>query len=112
METSDTAVQRGSSNVFADLGFPDAEAHLVKAELIGCIDDILGERGINQTDAARLLGLPPPEMSRLLRGDFRKYSLVRLLRLLTALGCDIEIAIRQAHAPSGGKLRVVAVERR
>ena len=112
METPDTAVQRGSGNVFADLGFPDAQVHLVKAQLVSCIDDILRERGIDQTEAARLLDLPQPDMSRLLRGDFREYSLERLLRLLTALGCDIEIVIRQARAPSGGKLRIVAVERR
>ena len=55
----------------------------------------------------RVLGLPQPVLSRLLRGNFRGYSLVRLLHLLTALGRDIDIVIRQPHSPSGGKLRVV-----
>ena len=46
MELTDTAVERGSGNVFADLGFPDADAHLVKADLVSRIDDIVRGRGI------------------------------------------------------------------
>ena len=46
MKPTDTAVERGSGNVFADLGFPDADAHLVKAELVSRIDDIVRDRGI------------------------------------------------------------------
>ena len=86
MEPADTAVERGSANVFADLGFPDANARLVKAELVSRIDDILRDRGVTRTEAARLLGLSLPDLSRLLRGDFREYSLERLFGLLTALG--------------------------
>ena len=110
MEPNDIPVERGSGNVFADLGLPDADAHLVKAELVSRIDDIVRNRGITQTDAARLLGLSQPDVSRLLRGDFREYSLERLLRLLTALGRDIDIIIRQPRSASGGKLRIAATE--
>ncbi len=95
MEPTDTAVERGSGNVFADLGFPDAGAHLIKAEIISRIDDIVRDRGITQTEAARLMGLSQPDVSRLLRGDFREYSLERLFRLLTALGRDMDIVIRR-----------------
>ena len=109
-DTTDTAVERGSGNVFADLGLPDAEAHLVKAELVSRIDDIIRKRGITQTEAARLLGLSQPDVSRLLRGDFREYSLERLFRLLTALGRDIDIVIRQPRSAAGGKLRIAATE--
>ncbi len=101
MESSDIPVERGSGNVFADRGLSDADAHLVKAELVS-------QRGITQTEAARLLGLSQPDVSRLLRGDFREYSLERLFRLLTTLGRDIEIVIRQPRSASGGKLRIVA----
>ena len=90
MDPTDTAVERGSGNVFADLDLPDADAHLVKAGLVSRIDDIVRKRGITRTEAARLLGLTPPDVSRLLRGDFREYSLERLFRLLTALGRDID----------------------
>ena len=110
METTDTTVERGNGNVFADLGFSDADAHLVKAELVSRIDDIVRDRGITEAEAARLLGLSQPDVSRLLRGDFREYSLERLFRLLTALGRDVEIVVRQPRSASGGTLRVVTPE--
>ena len=94
MNTTDTVVERGSGNVFADLRLPDVDAHLVKAELISSIDAIVRQRGVTQAEAARLLGLSQPDVSRLLRGDSREYSLERLLRLLTSLGHDIDIVVR------------------
>ena len=110
IETADTAVECGTANVFADLGFHDADVHLLKAALVNCIDDIFRTRGITQTEASRLLDLSPLDVSRLLRGDFREHSLRRLLRMLTAFGCDIDIVIRQPQSVSGGKLRIVAAE--
>ena len=106
MEPDDIAVERGSGNVFADLGFPDADAHLVKAELVSRIDDIVRDRGLTQTTAARLMGLSQPDVSRLLRGDFREYSLERLFRLLNALGRDIDIVVRQPRSAAGARLRI------
>ncbi|MCY3671654.1 MAG: helix-turn-helix transcriptional regulator [Alphaproteobacteria bacterium] len=108
MTTSDATVEPGTGNVFADLGLADADAHIVKAELVTRIDAIVRQLGITQTEAGRLLGLSQPDVSRLLRGDFREYSLERLLRLLTALGRDIDIVIRQPQSTSSGKLRVMA----
>ncbi len=108
MTVSETTVERGGGNVFADLGLPDADAHLVKAELVSRIDDTVRARGITQTEAARLLGLSELDVSRLLRGDFREYSLERLFRLLTALGRDI--VVRQPRAAGGGKLRIADSE--
>ena len=110
MTTSDSTVERGRGNVFADLGHPEADAHLLKAELVSRIDAIVRQRGITQTEAGRLLGLSQPDVSRLLRGDFREYSLERLFRLLTALGRDIDIVIRQPRWAAGGKLRIAAAE--
>ena len=110
MKPTDTAVERGSGNVFADLGFPDADVHLVKADLVSRIDDIVRDRGLTQTEAARLMGLSQPDVSRLLRGDFREYSLERLLRLLNALGRNIDIVIRKPSSAGGGRLRIAAAE--
>ena len=67
-------------------------------------------RGITQPEAARLLGLSQPDVSRLLRGDFREYSLERLFRLLNALGRDIDIVIRQPRSADGARLRIAAAE--
>jgi predicted XRE-type DNA-binding protein len=108
METDDMRIETGSGNVFADLGRPDADTHLLKAEIVTRIDKIIRQRGLKQIDAAKLLGLSQPDVSRLLRGSFREYSLERLLRLLTALGRDVEIAIREPRSRRPGRISVGA----
>jgi predicted XRE-type DNA-binding protein len=104
----DIGVKRGDRNVFADLGQPDAAAHMLKAELVAQIDRIIRERRMTQKQAAELLGLSQPDISRLLRGNFRQYSVERLLRLLTLLGRDIDITIRKAAARRPGRVNVEA----
>ena len=108
MKTDNMKIERGSGNIFADLGLPDADAHLLKAELVTRIDKIIRERGLKQVDAAKLLGLSQPDVSRLLRGNFRQYSMERLLRLLTVLGRDVNIVIRESHSERRGRLSVEA----
>jgi len=110
LNATDSAVERGGGNVFADIDLPDADAHLLKAEIVSRIDAIVRQRSITQIETARLLGLSQPDVSRLLRGDFREYSLERLLRLLATLGRDIDIVIRQPRSAAGGKLRIGAEE--
>ena len=108
MKTEKMKITRGSGNVFADLGRPDAEAHLLKAELVTRIDKIVRQRGFKQVEAAKLLGLSQPDVSRLLRGSFLEYSIERLLRLLTALGRDVEIVIREPRSSRQGRLSIEA----
>jgi predicted XRE-type DNA-binding protein len=101
-------IPRGSGNVFADLGLPDAESHLLKAELVSRIDEIIRRRRLTQSRAAEVLHISQPDVSRLLKGNFRDYSVERLLRLLQALGRDVEIVIRKARSNRAGRLRVAA----
>lgn len=108
METEEK-IERGSGNVFADLGHPEAEVHLLKAELVTRIDEIIRRRKLKQVDAAKLLGLSQPDVSRLLRGNFRDYSVERLLRLLTVLGRDVEIVIRESRSKRQGRLSIGAL---
>ena len=106
MKTDKIKIERGSANVFADLGRPDAETHLLKAKLVTRIDEIIRQRGLKQVEAAKLLSLSQPDVSRLLRGNFREYSVERLLRLLMALGRDVEIVIREPRPRRKGRLLV------
>lgn len=101
-------VDRGSGNVFADVGWPDAETHLIKADLVARIDEIIRRRKLTQSEAAKKLGLSQPDVSRLLRGSFRDYSVERLLRLMTLLGHDVEIVLRKPRGRRNGRLSVKA----
>jgi len=108
MKTGETKIERGSGNVFADLGRPDADAQLLKAELVTRLDEIIRRRRLTQVQAAELLGLSQPDVSRLLRGNFRDYSVERLLRLLMALGRDVDIVIRKPKRRRPGRLSIEA----
>ena len=106
MDEKETKIERSSGNIFRDLGHPEADAHLLKAELVSRIEEIIRQRGLKQVEAAKLLGLSQPDVSRLLRGDFREYSMERLLRLLMVLGRDVEIIIRRTSRKRAGRLSV------
>jgi predicted XRE-type DNA-binding protein len=83
-----------SQNVFKDIGVRDPEEHLVKAQLVFKIDTIMKKRRLKQVEAASLFGIRQPDVSKMLRGEFRQFSVERLLRFLVALDQDVEIRIR------------------
>ena len=85
-----------SGNVFADLGVPNPEEALAKAELASKISALLRERKLTQAKAAKLLGIDQPKVSNLLRGNLTGFSLERLMRFLLLLGQDIRIAVKAA----------------
>lgn len=98
----------GSGNVFADLGLPNAEQLLAKAELTFQIAQIIEQRGLTQAQAAKVLGIDQPKVSALVRGKVLSVSMERLYRYLNALGSDVEIVIR--HRPrkrTPGAVRVI-----
>ena len=94
-----------SGNVFADLGLEDAGEHLIKAGLVVKIGRIIRERKLTQAVAARLIGIDQPKVSAMLAGQFRGYSVERLMRFLVALGHDVEIVVKPAKR-GAAELRV------
>jgi predicted XRE-type DNA-binding protein len=90
-------IDRGTQNVYADLGLSDSESMLVKAKLVSKISEIIEQRRLTQEQAAKILRLTQPKVSRLLRVEFRGMSERRLLRCLTCLGRDIQIVVK--HKP-------------
>ncbi len=94
MKETNLERELSSGNVFADLGLPDAEEHLVKAGLVLKIGKTIRARGMTQAEAAAALGIDQPKVSALLLGQFRGYSVERLMRFLVALGHDVEIVVR------------------
>jgi len=84
----------GSGNIFSDIGLPNAEEHLIKAQLVYKIDALMKARNLKQAEAAQLFGVKQPDVSKMLRGDFRQFSVERLMRFLVALGQDVEIVVK------------------
>lgn len=102
-------VTRGSGNVFADIGLPNPEEHLAKAQLVSMIDDVIRERKLTQHQAASLMGIDQPKVSHLLRGHFGGFSTQRLIDFLNALGRDVDIVVRPApRSRKRGRLNIAA----
>jgi predicted XRE-type DNA-binding protein len=98
----------GSSNVFADLGFAEPEEELTKAQLASHIRQIIRRRRLTQRAAAALMGIDQPKVSALLNGRLANFSSDRLMRLLTALGQDVEIVIKtKPRNRAHGRIRVI-----
>jgi predicted XRE-type DNA-binding protein len=86
--------ENGGQNVFKDFGVRGPDEHFVKAQLVFKIDRLMKERGLKQVEAADLLGIRQPDVSKMMRGEFRQFSVERLLRFLVALDQDVEISVK------------------
>ncbi len=91
----DLKITKGSGNVFADIGLPNPEERLAKAHLVSTLDDLIVNRKISQRAAAEIIGLDPGDLSNLLNGRTKGYSLDRLLRFIRAFDRDVEIRIKE-----------------
>ena len=98
---ADIPVTEGSGNVFADMGLPEPEEELTKAQLASHIRQVIKRRRLTQVTAAGLMGIDQPKVSALLNGRLANFSSERLMRLLTALGQDVEITVRPTRKKHG-----------
>jgi predicted XRE-type DNA-binding protein len=101
-----SVAQDPARNVWLQLGLPDAEEHYLKAELVLRLDQTIKSLALTQRAAAQRIGTTQPELSKILRGKFSEVSLERLLRFLTALGCQIEIKIAAAKPSKTGTVTI------
>ena len=104
--TEEIKVQKSSGNVFADLGLANPDELLVKAELAREISKIIAQKNITQVEAAQLLGIDQPKISALLKGKLSGFSTERFFRFLNALGCDVEIVVKNKKSNSEAKTKV------
>src|SRR5438876_11781229 len=100
-------VTEGSGNVFADLGLPNPEQELLKAQLTLQIYSILKESGMKQAEMAKVLGVRQPQVSLLMRNRAGNFSVGRLMEFLTALRRDVEIIVRPTRKEHGAVSVVV-----
>ena len=94
-------VTESSGNVSADLGLPNPKQELTKAELTLQLYRIIKQRGMTQAEAGTVLGIKQPHVSLLMRNRAGSFSVGRLMEFLTALGQDVEIAVRPSRKEHG-----------
>ena len=100
------AFEVGSGNIFADLGLPNAEEHLLKASLVVQLHRLIKARKLTQVAAAKLIGIKQPDLSNILNGRFRGFSTERLMLMLTAFDSDVDIVVRP-HSAAGKRGRII-----
>lgn len=107
-QMTEMPVTESSGNVFADLGLPDPDEELTKAQLASQIRQVVKRRRLTQVAAASVMGIDQPKVSALLNGRLGNFSSERLMRLLTALGQDVEITVKaKPRNRAHGRIRVV-----
>lgn len=103
------AITRGTGNVFADLGYPDAEERQTKLRLADAINGVIRRRRLTQAAAAERLGVGQPKVSALANYKLEGLSVERLMTFLTALDQDVEIVIKsKPRSRATGRISVVA----
>jgi len=102
------AITRGTGNVFADLGYADAEERQVKLRLAQAINDAIKRLRLTQTAASERLGVGQPKVSALANYRLDGFSMERLMTFLTVMDRDVDIVIRnKPRARSSGRILVV-----
>src|SRR5437867_13118324 len=105
----EAAIVRGTKNVFADLGYPDAAERQAKLRLAYALNQVLEGRKLSQAEAANVLGLTQPKISALRNYKLAGFSVERLMNLLTALDQDVEIVVKKKpRSRKAARISVVA----
>jgi predicted XRE-type DNA-binding protein len=108
-DQADEVIIRGTGNVFADLGYADAEERQTKLRLAHAINGVIARRRLTQAAAAEKLGVNQPKVSALANYKLDGFSVERLMTFLTALDQDVEIVIkRKPRSRAAGRISVVA----
>lgn len=108
---SDLEITHGTTNVFADLGYPDAAQRQTKTRLALAVNELLKSRNLKQREIATLLNIPQPKVSALKNYRLDQFSVERLMEFLTALNQDVEIMIRpHTNTNEAGHISVLAVQ--
>ena len=87
-------------SVFHQLGFEDADELVIKSELVSSIHAMIKARNLTQEQAAKLLGMPRPEVSHLMRGRISRFTIDRLVRAHNALDPAIQVTVTTRPRPT------------
>ena len=93
-EAQNTSFEESSGNVFADLGLEDASELLTRGKIGIQVLRLLKQRNLKQREMSELLGIPQPEVSHLMKGEFQRFSEGKLLTFLKRLDTEITLHLR------------------
>lgn len=110
-EVREPSVTYAATDVFHDLGLPDADELLTKSRLAIAIQDTIASRKLTQVQAAKLMGIDQPKVSKIIRGHLTDFSTERLLNYLVHLGLDVDIVVHKStsNAQREGAINVAYV---
>lgn len=107
-KAANTTITKSSGNIFADLGLPNPEERLLKADLARQITQLIRAKGLTQTQASRVVGVPQPHLSDIMRGRLAGYSAEKLLTIINRLGRRVEVRISDRDVKPERAVTVVA----
>jgi len=94
---------RGSDNPFRDVGIPDADTELMKADLASGIVRIMRERGMTATDAARASEVAVADISRIRKAALGRFTIDRLVEIHNRLDRGTRIRVDFSQNCDGGR---------
>ena len=107
MKKDEPTVTHSCGNVFADMGLPNPEQEHAKVVLSLAIKDAIEDLGLTQVAASKLTKESQPNLSNIVGGRLRHFSCERLMRILTALGKNVEVSIKDAPGQARGQFLIV-----
>ena len=99
---STVAIEVGSTNVYADMGYPNPEEMQRKSSLARAISQGIKAKGLTQQQAAELLGIEQAKLSKITRGQFRDVSEATMLEFVSKLGRDSAVGAGKTVHRGGG----------
>ncbi len=97
-EKDDTEIIESSGNIYQDLGLPNAEIGHMKAKLAGEIIGILDRRKLTAVKASKLVGVDKSEISRIRNVELKRFTIDKLVKILSCLGRDVDVLITKKKA--------------
>ncbi len=94
-----------AGDFLADQGYANPDETRLKFSLANRIALLIEDMQLSQAKVAAMTGLAQPDISRIVNGSVKSYSVWRLMSVLAALGQDVTVAVHRSTSPQG---RVVA----
>lgn len=86
-------ITKAGGNIFADLGVPDAENEKLRLQLLVAVRAWVEESGLTQTAAAEAMGVKQPTLNDAIKGRYEKFTIDRLVRMLSRVGKRVDIRV-------------------